>query len=235
MAITVKSLKNKFYINYPSPFQRFNEEAGKLANKTSSVLHAGCGADDSIGFRTRAKITIGIDLDPWILHNSDIDLGTIGNISRLPLTSQCVDVVVARWVLEHLPDPPLFFTEAARVLRPGGYLLVLTPNQWHYAGTITRFTPHGMQKWFVKNLLGGDPAEVFPTFYKANSVRQLKSLAAQAGLVDLHLIMHESAPTLLGFSLPTYLAGVAYERVINRFNFLAGLKSAIIAIFRKQV
>ncbi|RPJ59475.1 MAG: class I SAM-dependent methyltransferase [Dehalococcoidia bacterium] len=231
--VSVKKLKRHFYTDYPSPFERFNEEATKLVSPNSIVLHAGCGADDSIGFRTKAKTTIGIDLDDWILHNSDIDLGLMGNINRLPLVNECVDVVVARWVLEHLRYPRFFIQETARILRPGGYLLIITPNQWHYAGFLTRFTPHSLQKWFVKHLLGGNPDEVFPTFYKANTARRLKSLANETGLVTECVFLHESAPTLLGFSPFTYLGGIVYERTVNRFEVLAGLKSAIIAIFCK--
>jgi SAM-dependent methyltransferase len=40
-----------------------------------------------------------------------------------------VDVVVNLQVIEHLWDQPAFLAECARVLRPGGTLLVSTPNR----------------------------------------------------------------------------------------------------------
>ncbi len=45
------------------------------------------------------------------------------------------DVVVNLQVIEHLPDVPRFLGEQRRILRPGGELLVATPNR-------LTFTPH---------------------------------------------------------------------------------------------
>ena len=51
----------------------------------------------------------------------------------LPLADNSVDAVTAMDVLEHLTDPRTLIREAHRVLRPGGYLVLATPNlaSWH--------------------------------------------------------------------------------------------------------
>ena len=231
--LSVKKLEHRFYDGYTSPFDRFNEEARRLANKGAMVLHAGCGLDSSIGFRTATRVTIGIDLDEWILHNSDLDLAVIADLSHLPLRDECIDFVASRGVLEHLQRPDLFVQETGRVLRSGGCLLVLTPNLYHYFALAVRIAPYGAQRWFIQKVLGGDPNEVFPTFYRANTSRRIRSLATRAGLAEEWLQMLEATPAILSFSPLTYLAGIIYERMVNRFGLLAGLRAAILAVFRK--
>jgi SAM-dependent methyltransferase len=52
-----------------------------------------------------------------------------GNLARLPLADASVDAVVNLQVIEHLWDQPGFVAECARVLRPGGTLVMTTPNR----------------------------------------------------------------------------------------------------------
>ncbi|HEY5854948.1 MAG TPA: class I SAM-dependent methyltransferase [Aldersonia sp.] len=52
-----------------------------------------------------------------------------GNLAQLPLPDAAVDVVVNFQVIEHLWDQGQFLRECARVLRPGGELLISTPNR----------------------------------------------------------------------------------------------------------
>lgn len=49
--------------------------------------------------------------------------------TRLDFDSQSFDAVTMFDVLEHIPDHGRAISEALRVLRPGGYLLVSTPNE----------------------------------------------------------------------------------------------------------
>lgn len=232
--LSVEDLYRRFYSEYDISEDLFDKEAKRLVKKDSIVLHGGCGADDSIGFQTKAKMTIGIDLDKGILDNSDIDYGVMGDLGRLPLVDGSMDLVVARWVLEHVSDPESFFEETSRVLKPGGHLVLLTTNLWHYFTTAVRITPIRFQRWFIHKALDRDPDEVFPTFYRANTSGRLRSLATQAGLVEEKLEMLEDEPLILKFSTPTYLVGIAYERMVNRFEHLAGMRAVILAIFEKS-
>lgn len=48
----------------------------------------------------------------------------LGEAERLPLPDRSVDRVVANMVLHHVEDPPAALLEAARVLRPGGRIVL---------------------------------------------------------------------------------------------------------------
>jgi hypothetical protein len=52
-----------------------------------------------------------------------------------PYEDDCFDLVTGMEILEHLAlDPYFFFSEAARVLKPNGYLLLSTPNVTSHRG-----------------------------------------------------------------------------------------------------
>jgi 2-polyprenyl-3-methyl-5-hydroxy-6-metoxy-1,4-benzoquinol methylase len=51
------------------------------------------------------------------------------NRDALPLADSSMDIVVSLETVEHLESPRAFCRELVRVLRPGGWLLMTTPNQ----------------------------------------------------------------------------------------------------------
>ena len=56
-------------------------------------------------------------------HRVDLDR------EAMPLADESADVVAAIETIEHLESPRSFVRELSRVLKPGGWLLVTTPNQ----------------------------------------------------------------------------------------------------------
>jgi SAM-dependent methyltransferase len=100
-----------------------------------SILDAGCGNGRYSRFLLRhadpdARIT-GFDLSQQMLRRArrrvpdDRVSYVAADLTRLPYTDQSFDAVVCGWVLEHLPDPRPGLKELARVLRPGGKLLLM--------------------------------------------------------------------------------------------------------------
>lgn len=66
----------------------------------------------------------------------------------LPIRSGIIDAILSTQVLEHLSNPAEFFREAFRVLKPGGYLILTTNQEWgiHKAPyDFYRFTRFGLE------------------------------------------------------------------------------------------
>ena len=49
---------------------------------------------------------------------------------QIPLPDASLDSILCTEVLEHVPDPPAVWREFARVLKPGGKVLLATPMYW---------------------------------------------------------------------------------------------------------
>src|SRR6202012_1438742 len=98
------------------------------------VLEAGCGegygADLIAG---AARRVIALDYDEATVAHVRARYPRVevskANLAELPLPDASVDVVVNFQVIEHLWDQPQFVGECARVLRPGGLLMISTPNR----------------------------------------------------------------------------------------------------------
>jgi SAM-dependent methyltransferase len=98
------------------------------------VLEAGCGEGYGADLVADvARSVIALDYDELTVAHVRACYPRVdarhGNLAELPLPDASVDVVVNFQVVEHLWDQPQFVAECLRALRPGGLLLMSTPNR----------------------------------------------------------------------------------------------------------
>jgi len=178
------------------PMQRF-WHGGKLTmidqlirphlNTDSRLLEIGCGAGNLLlQASVRGSFPVALDLSMQALSfvrsrlteaasSAEAPRGfastqAIGE--HLPLADGSFDCVILSEVIEHLEAPQVSIKEAARVLRPGGRLLVTTPNY-------RSFWP--LMEWAVDRLnmapkMGGE--QHISRFHPAN----LRHLLTELGL-----------------------------------------------------
>lgn len=80
--------------------------------------------------KERGYRTAGVELSAHaatVLQGSGLQI-LHGTLEEVKIADASFDVVVAMEVIEHLPDPKRFFTEVARILRPGGLFYYETGN-----------------------------------------------------------------------------------------------------------
>jgi len=230
----VVDLFRRFYPNYKGENHFFNGEALSRLSFSSVVLDAGCGSGhmSNLDLKDKCKTVIGVDVDDELKENNSLHHPIWATLDSLPLQNSSIDLIVCRYVAEHLSQPLAVFKELARVLCDGGKVVLLTPNQWHYVSLISRFSPFWFHRWFNSSY-GVAEEETFPTFYRCNSRRRILNLAKQSGLQVVRLQMIETSPNYLEFSRLLYRLGIAYERLVNRWDFLAQWRVNIIVTLEK--
>lgn len=195
-----------------SHFQSFLRDA---VDDSSVVVDAGCGNAGIVGRLglTPARL-IGVDADADLLEqNPIVDEKVVADLECLPLADDSVDVVTSQFVFEHLRDPPAAFAEFARVLKPGGALVFLTPNVLNPVMLVSKLTPYRFHRLLRYGVLNKDE-ETFPTYYRANSARRVRALANAAGLRERSLRRTGNAG-YIGFCKPLVLPAVLFERAID--------------------
>lgn len=124
--------------------------SGKFdVTKAHRILDIGSGAGQIMRHlikRTGSETElIAFDLSQQMLRRargrlkSNRPVYLAGDMMHMPFASASFDCVTCGWVLEHLPDPRFGLREIARVLRPGGRVLILATEDT-LSGAVTSRT-----------------------------------------------------------------------------------------------
>ena len=117
----------------------------------------------------------------------------VGSVLRAPFASASFDAVTLWDVLEHLADPHLAMAEAARLLRPGGRLVLSTGDAGSLAARLSG------ARWHLYTI----PEHLF--FYSRESLRRLlrrhgfevEEMHAETSYYDLGYLVERLGKTVL--------------------------------------
>jgi len=105
-----------------------------------TAFDIGCGLGSALfAMAKRATLAVGLDimLTDLLLAKKRFTEAGIDNVAficgsavELPLRDGAFDVLNASDVIEHMPDQPLFLSEARRVMTPGACFFFNSPNRY---------------------------------------------------------------------------------------------------------
>ncbi len=200
------------------------------------LLDAGCGRDLEFSRELPASVrAVGVDLtEKLATGNQDSPYALRADLGLLPFPADSFDLVISRSVIEHLADPPRVFREFQRVLKPGGKVILATPNRYDYVSLIAYLLPYRWHRKLVSRIVGVSEDDVFPTLYRANTLSRLGRELLDAGLERGMLKAINHYPVYLMFSPILFRVGIFYERLTSLPAFQC-LRGTILCVFEKPV
>ena len=178
-----------------------------------SILDIGCGnARDIVAIRDTGAEVIGVDSSPGMVNAARQELRSIGKCSVsvevgdatcLAFPDASFDKVLCSEVIEHIPDALLALREVRRVLKPGGVLVLSTPNKGSW---------YGLDRYFIWERLlrkkWPHPCDEWRT------IEELLSLVRESGL---RLRSQKTVCFIPGFIFPYFLLPKRLQDLVARF------------------
>ncbi|GFP31231.1 class I SAM-dependent methyltransferase [Candidatus Hakubella thermalkaliphila] len=190
------------------------------------VLDAGCGYGYGSYYwaSNGAKNVVGIDISDEAIqyakkqyHLENLEY-RIMNVTNLDFPDESFDVVCSIEVIEHLEEYERHLLEIRRVLRPGGILVLSTPNKKLTAGQ-NYYHYHEFEPLELYKLLEG--------YFKIESLEGMR-----------HSILFRLVSKIAPYNVITLFKGTAlYRKLISKYADLqkdnVEKSSTIIAVMRK--
>ena len=168
---------------------QFYERINALVDPDFVVLDFGAGRgaaqwDDLVSyrrelrdFRGKVREVIGADIDPIVTTNPTLNRALVLQPgSPIPLPDKCVNLIISDFTFEHVEDPANIARELDRILIPGGWICVRTPNRFGYVALANRLAP-GFLRMHVLRFAqpGRKEQDVFRPFYRLNTFKSLRN------------------------------------------------------------
>jgi 2-polyprenyl-3-methyl-5-hydroxy-6-metoxy-1,4-benzoquinol methylase len=181
------------------------------------LLDVGCGAGQLWAYvREHFAHYVGVDAVRYQdfpsaaeFHLVDLDTG------RASLPDGCADVVAAVETIEHLENPRAFMRELVRLVKPGGWVIVTTPNQLSLLSLLTLVVKHRFSAFQDVD---------YPAHLTALLEVDLRRIASECGLADVQINYSlQGRLVLTPWHYPRFLARL-FPRTLSDNLLLIGRK-----------
>lgn len=148
----------------------------------------------------RARLLVGVDPDatlhenPWLHHKVQAAIEDF----QAP---EPFDLVTLRMVAEHITQPQAAVGSLARLVKPGGKVVVYTVNKWTPVAAAAWLVPFRLHHPVKRLLWRTEEKDTFPVAYKMNTRGALRSLFRAEGMKECYFDYLDDCRTFYRFGL----------------------------------
>jgi SAM-dependent methyltransferase len=154
----------------------FDSFVQSLQNGKKICLEIGSGSSGVLEPASKFKLKIHADIIlPFPSVIPSIPFIQL-DLYDLPFKNSCIDLILLRFVVEHLADPDTAFQEIKRILKPAGMVLILTTNLDSPLILLSKLLPYSWRKKLMQWLFKAKGEDIFPTYHRFNRKKTVKKL-----------------------------------------------------------
>ena len=233
----VVELRQRWYVQrgWQHAYRHYQTAVIAHLDPQRAILDLGCGRTFPQAAKYLSQTPAVFGVDP-VADPAAVPAGAVvklGLAEQIPFADASFDVVACRSVLEHIQHPHAVFDEVARVLRPAGMFIFLTPSRYDYVSLAARLLPNAWHPWIMRRLEDREEDDTFPTYYRANARAAARRLAARACLEVERLDYLNHPPAYFMFSPLLYRVAALYDQLLHRFERLDFLRGWLLGVLRK--
>lgn len=139
-----------------------------------------------------------IQLNPYVHEKAQCLLEEYGTARRF-------DLISLRMVAEHIADPHSAIAALARLVKPGGQVVIYTVSKWSPAALLAAATPMAVHHAVKAALWRTAPEDTFPTTYLMNTRATLAGLFAAAGFREQDFARLDDCRSLARWPVTSWL------------------------------
>lgn len=239
--IICSKIENLLPYTKPDITETYSQIVAEYANKQNNTVIVDIGGGRTTAFaknlnpKLKHKLIVVDESEKELEKNIDANEILVADINRtLPLKSQYADLIVSRYVFEHLENLPNFVSNSNQVLKKGGYSVYLFSCKFALFAILNQILPNRITK-FLLNLLIPDSKHIrgFKTNYNHCYYDAIINIFIKNRFSIKKVYISYYGSRYFRFFLPFYLISIIYEIILQILG-IKNLCAYILIIAKKE-
>jgi SAM-dependent methyltransferase len=214
---------------YRPRWEVFDAVVRSVQDKNKICLEIGSGTSGVLESTHDFKIKIHSDMRlPPAPPADDIPFLQL-NLYTLPFKNSSIDLILLRFIVEHLYDPGSAFREIKRVLNPAGLVVILTTNLDSPLIRLPKVLPYSLRKKLMMWIFKVQEDRVFPTYHRFNRKAVIPNLAPDFQIVRWNYLQD------VNWSRKSFFIFFFCWHLFSKWLHLEFLRTNILAILKKNL